>query len=160
MDDLNDYYIDLPKDNIEYLVRLSKYTNINIFKKNNNKMVLKDRRIIVNECNKVKKLKIKNLSNDLKTRSNKNIKIDEIKNINSKTISDINNIDSIIEIINNNDNPSRYLTLPIAPQSIISPILSHIDGAASNVPMVVVFVDHDVSASLRLIRVTVGLHIA
>lgn len=103
MDDLNDYYIDLPKDNIEYLVRLSKYTNINIFKKNNNKMVLKDRRIIVNECNKVKKLKIKNLSNDLKTRSNKNIKIDEIKNINSKTISDINNIDSIIEIINNND---------------------------------------------------------
>lgn len=66
----------------------------------------------------------------------------------------------ILPLVPSASNPSRYLTLPIAPQSIISPILSHIDGAASNVPMVVVFVDHDVSASLRLIRVTVGLHIA
>lgn len=99
----NNYSIDLSQDNIEYLIKLSTYTNINIFKKKKNKWILKDRRIIVNECNKMKKKKIKNLSNDLKNKSTNEIKVDEIKDINNKTISDIDNIDSIIDIIKNHD---------------------------------------------------------
>ena len=98
-EDSIDYNINVPKENLEYLINLSKYTNINIFKKKKNKWILREKRVIVDECNKMKKKKIKNLSSNLKDKSNQIIKVDEIKEINNKTITEIDNIDSLINIL-------------------------------------------------------------
>jgi predicted nucleic acid-binding protein len=86
---------------LEKLKEISNECELKLFKKKRNKWILKDTRIIMNECNKLKKKKVKELSTNLKNNTNS----DEIKNINNKTLSDIDTLDNIIHIVkNNNDN--------------------------------------------------------
>uniref|UniRef100_A0A6C0J3Q5 Uncharacterized protein n=1 Tax=viral metagenome TaxID=1070528 RepID=A0A6C0J3Q5_9ZZZZ len=85
------------------LINLSKKSQINVLKKNNNKWVLRDKRKIINDCNKMKKKIIRNFSTNLKNLSLKdNIKSTDLADINNKNIYDIDNIDTIINLINNN----------------------------------------------------------
>jgi esterase/lipase len=57
----------------------------------------------MNECNKLKKKKIKDYSTNLKEISNNNISLEQIKLINNRVITDIDTIDNIITIVQNND---------------------------------------------------------
>ena len=93
----NDYLINELND-LEIL------TNINIFKKNNIKTIkIRDRDKIVNECNKMKKRKILQLSNELKIMSGGSIIVDKIKTIQNNILYDIDNLNKIIDIINQYD---------------------------------------------------------
>jgi len=93
----NDYLINELND-LEIL------TNINIFKKNNIKTIkIRNRDKIINECNKMKKKKILQLSNDLKIMSGGSIIVDKIKTIQNNIIYDIDNLNKIIDIINQYD---------------------------------------------------------
>jgi len=102
-------------NDINDLIYLSKKSKINILKKNNSKWVLRDKRKILNDCNKMKKKIIRNFSTNLKNLSLKeDIPTKELKDINNKNISDITNIDTIINIINNkseNDNDNDYIEI-------------------------------------------------
>ena len=90
-------------NDIDNLINLSKKSKINVLKKNNNKWVLRDKRKIINDCNKMKKKIIRNFSTNLKNLSLKeDIKSKDLKDINNKNISDIDNIDTIINLVNNN----------------------------------------------------------
>jgi esterase/lipase len=89
---------------LDKLKELSKFADVNLFKKKKNNWILKDTRIIMNECNKLKKKKIKDYSTNLKQISNDNIiSSEKIKKINNKVITDIDTLDSIINIVQNND---------------------------------------------------------
>ena len=88
---------------LEQLKELSKFYDVNLFKKKNNNWILRDTRIIMNECNKLKKKKIKDYSTNLKEISNNNISLEQIKLINNRVITDIDTIDNIITIVQNND---------------------------------------------------------
>lgn len=94
-------------DDSEYyrkLKELSKTTEVKLFKKNNNKWILRDSRIIIHECNKMKQKLVRQMSTNLKSISQKkNIDSNNIKNINDKTISDISTIDNIMSIVQNNN---------------------------------------------------------
>lgn len=89
-------------NHIEKLLNLSSKTDLKIFKKNKNDWVLRDKRIIINKCKKLKENKIKYLSSNLKniTSTNENSEVDKYKQINQKTLSDIENINNIIQIVN------------------------------------------------------------
>ena len=91
-------------NHIEKLLNLSSKTDLKIFKKEKNDWVLRDKRIIINKCQKMKQYKIKNLSDNLKNISstNENSELNKIKKINNKTLNDIEDINNIIEIVNNN----------------------------------------------------------
>ena len=101
------------KNELNDLIKLSKNTNINIFKKNRNNWVLRDKRIIVDECVKMKKRKLKKLSTNIKNLSlQENIKSNDLKKIHSQTLSDIDNLDTIIDIIKNDnkfDSDEKYI---------------------------------------------------
>ncbi len=100
---------DLPKNITNDLVIFENKNNIKLFKKQKNNWILRDTRKIINECNKVKKNKILNLSNNLKTIStSKNIELVKIKEIQEKTNSEIDEIDNIINIISN-DRYNKYI---------------------------------------------------
>lgn len=74
---------------LDKLRELSLNTDLKIFKKKNNNWILRDTRVIMNECNKLKR----------KIDFNKNL---NHSNINySKTLSDIDTIENIINIVNN-----------------------------------------------------------
>lgn len=89
---------------LEKLKELSQFAEINLFKKKKNNWILRDTRIIMNECHKLKKKRIKDLSTNLKKISNTdNISTDNLKNINKKVMTEIDTIDSIINIVQNND---------------------------------------------------------
>jgi hypothetical protein len=93
------------------LVIFENKNNIKLFKKRNNNWILRDTRKIINDCNKVKKNKILNLSNDLKNISyKKNIELNKIKEIQEKTNSEIDEIDNIINIISN-DQYNKYIEI-------------------------------------------------
>jgi len=98
-------------NDINNLINLSKTSKINILKKNNNKWILRDKRQIINDCNKMKKKIIRNFSTNLKNLSLKeDIKSKDLKDINNKNISDIDNIETIINIINNNSDNNKEST--------------------------------------------------
>ena len=75
-------------------------TNINIFKKNK----IRNNNKIINECNKMKRKKILELSNELKIISHGSIIIDQIKLIHNNILYDIDNLNNIINIINQASN--------------------------------------------------------
>ena len=93
----NDYLINELND-LEIL------TNINIFKKNNIKNIkIRDSDKIINDCNKMKKKKVLQLSNELKHMSGGSIIVDKIKSIQNNILYDIDNLNKIIDIINQYD---------------------------------------------------------
>ena len=96
---------EIPKKKLKNLIKLSNESNINIFKKNRNNWVLRDKRIIVDECIKMKKKRIKNLSTNLKNLTlEDNIKLDKVKKYQNDTNSELDNLDTIIGILTNSEN--------------------------------------------------------
>lgn len=85
---------------IKNLLKLSSTIDIDIFKINRKKWVIKDRRQLIRECNKEKKNTLKKLSKNITTLA-KNINKDDTNKINIKNLNDqyynrMNNIDSMI----------------------------------------------------------------
>jgi hypothetical protein len=95
---------DIPEDLTNNLKMLESKNNIKLFKKYNNILILRDINKIKDECYKMRKKYIIELSNDLKNLSN-NIELDRIKEIQNKTNNNIHEIDNLMDIINN-----EYLT--------------------------------------------------
>ena len=103
---------DIPKKKLNNLKKLANESNINLFKKNKNNWVLRDKRIIVDECNKMKKRKIKKMSTNIKSISQKSdIKTENIKKINSQTLSELENLDTIINLLTNSDDTDNYIEI-------------------------------------------------
>jgi len=106
---ISDYYKDfnLPEecfnsDNLKNLLELSAVNNINLFRKHNNNIRLNSTKKILDDCNKQKKIKLKEFTKELKdfNSTDSNIQINIIKTKNDKYINNLENIDNIIKIIN------------------------------------------------------------
>ena len=94
--------MNLPKSIIDNLTILEINSNIKLFKSRNNKLILRDISKIMNECNKMKKKYILDLSSNIKTISYGQVDTDDIDSINTMhrdTISNITNLNTIISII-------------------------------------------------------------
>jgi hypothetical protein len=91
--------------NLKNLLALSTVNDLYIFtKKKNNKWILKDKRILLKECNLKRKKTIKEVSSTINILS-KNKSIDLIKEIkikNNTLLNKIENIDSLIDTIEKN----------------------------------------------------------
>lgn len=126
--DIENYYKNIDKPiinncidnlNLKNLLALSTVTDVYIFKKEkNNKWKLKNKRELLNECEKKKKNTIKNVSstlNDLIKNDNSKDIYNNVKKINSILLNKIENIDSVIETIEKdypkNNNISRYIEI-------------------------------------------------
>ncbi len=96
-------------DNIDYnnLKILESKSNIKVFKKNSNSSlkensnILRDSCKILDDCNRMKKKKLLDLSHNLKNLANNEININNIKILQEEFYNEINNIDNIINIIYN-----------------------------------------------------------
>ena len=103
---------------IKNLIKLSNTINIDLFKINKKKWVIKDRRQLIRECNKEKKKTLKNLSKNI-TNLAKNINGDNVskidfKNINNQYYDRVDNIDSLINELTSEKNVNlKNLTFPI-----------------------------------------------
>lgn len=99
---------DISKKKFKSLVKLSNDSNINLFKKNKKDWVLRDKRIIVDECKKMKKKMVKKLSTNLKNLTlEENIKLEKIKQYQNSTISELDNLDTIINILTYSENDNE-----------------------------------------------------
>lgn len=101
---------------MDELFVLESLTNINIFKKKTSIDILpmlkiRDSGKIIDECNKMKKKKLLLLSSELKKMSGGAIIVDKIKNVHETTLTDINNINKIIDIINYNISKNEFLEI-------------------------------------------------
>lgn len=95
---------DMPEDLTNNLKNIEIKSNIKLFKKYNNILILRDINKIKDECYKMKKKHIYELSNDLKNLCyNNNIELYKIKELQEKTNNNIHEIDNLMNIINNND---------------------------------------------------------
>lgn len=103
---------------IKNLINLSNIINIDLFKINRKKWVIKDRRQLIRECNKEKKKTLKNLSKNI-TNVAKNIGKDDVSKFDIETINNqyydrVNNIDSMInELTSEKTENLKNLTFPI-----------------------------------------------
>ncbi len=100
---------DMPEDLTNNLKNIEIKSNIKLFKKYNNILVLRDINKIIHECNKMKKKHIFELSNDLKNLCyNNDINLYKIKEVQEKTNNNIHEIDNLMNIINNDDYFKNY----------------------------------------------------
>lgn len=105
---ISDYYkdFDLPNsclsnDSFRNLLELSATNDIQIFdKKNKEKTKIKNKNKIMKECEKLKKIKIKELTKEL-NKYTTNIESQKIKETNNKYVNNLESIDSIINIVSN-----------------------------------------------------------
>ena len=103
---------------IKNLINLSNIINIDLFKINRKRWVIKDRRQLIRECNKEKKKTLKNLSKNI-TNVAKNIGRDDVSKLDIETINNqyydrVNNIDSMInELTSEKTENLKNLTFPI-----------------------------------------------
>ncbi len=74
---------------------------IKVFKKNSSNSSLRDSCKIIDDCNKMKKKKLLDLSNNLKHLANSDINLNNIKILQEEFYNEINNIDHIMNIIYN-----------------------------------------------------------
>lgn len=96
----NNIIINLSENIINDLSKFELIYNIKIFKKNNiNKLILRNIIKVINDCNKIKKKKLLELSNELKILSNGIIDTEKIKFLQQNLVNDIDNLNSIINII-------------------------------------------------------------
>ena len=115
---ISDYYknIDIPKKcfdnkNLRNLLELSAINNIPIFSYNRNKKIkVKDKKKIINDCRKLKKIKLKEFTQELSEYNTNGNDIDSLflEGQNKKYINNIKSIDNIIKIINTKDD-FKYL---------------------------------------------------
>ncbi len=95
---------DMPEDLTNNLKDIEIKSNIKLFKKYNNILILRDINKIKDECNKMKKKYIYELSNDLKNLCyNNDINLYKIKEVEEKTNKNIHEIDNLMNIINNDE---------------------------------------------------------
>ena len=108
---ISDYYKDfnLPEkcfncENLRNLLELSAVNNVKLFNKKDNNIKLNSKKKIINECRKLKKIKLKELTQKLNTYTTEtDISSNMIKDTNTRYINNIEDIDSIIKILNNNN---------------------------------------------------------
>ncbi len=90
--------------NLKKLLELSSITKLNVFTSKKNKNIewkLKEKRILLKECDIIRKQKIKEVSesiNKLSKNKSKNLLL-EVKNKNNNLLDDIHTIDTLIETI-------------------------------------------------------------
>ena len=84
------------QNNINLLIELEKKTYINILKKNKLTNIIN----IINDCDKMKKKKVVDLSNKLRNLSGNMIDTEKLKMLYEIFLDDIDNINNIINIIN------------------------------------------------------------
>ena len=94
---------EMPEELTNNLKNLEIKNNIKLFKKYNNILVLRDLDKIKDECHRMKKKIIIELSNDLKNLCNNNIELYKIKEMQEKTNNDIHEIDNLMNVINENE---------------------------------------------------------
>jgi hypothetical protein len=102
----------LSDDLLNILIDLENKNNIKIFKKNSNSsnnMIIRDTYKIINDCNKMKKKKVLDLSNLLRKISAGDIELSQIKYYQEIFNLDLFNLDNIINIISNNNN--KYIEI-------------------------------------------------
>lgn len=113
---ISDYYKDynLPKEcfdsqSLKNLLELSALNNITLIDKNKKKVNSKKK--IINECTKLKRIKLKEFRKELKdiNITDTDVSLSYVRNSNNKYIDGIENIDNIIKIINKNDSDINYL---------------------------------------------------
>jgi len=95
----------LENDKIRNLLKLSLQTDLFLFKKREKKWKFKNTRQIVSECNKKKKEKLKEVRLNLNnlSRVSSTISTNDVKNINNRFITDMDTLDSIINIADNSE---------------------------------------------------------
>jgi hypothetical protein len=112
---ISDYYkdYDLPKEcfnsqSLKNLLELSALNNVILIDKNKK---VKSKKNIISDCKKLKKVKLKELTKELKdiNITETDISISYVRDTNNKYIKGIENIDNIIKIINRNDSDINYL---------------------------------------------------
>ena len=93
---------ELSEDLTNNLKQIENKSNIKLFKKYNNILILRDINKIKDECYKTKKKHIYELSNELKNLCyNNDIELYKIKELQEKTNNNIHEIDNLMNIINN-----------------------------------------------------------
>ncbi len=101
--------------NLKNLLELSTITDLSVFtKKKKNEWKLKEKRILLKECDSKRKQKIKEVHDHLNILSKNKSKeiMTNIKNKNNNLLDDIENIDTLIEIIEKdypNSNKNTFL---------------------------------------------------
>ena len=111
MDNIENYYKNIEKPiindflykyNLKNLLELTTITYLYVFyKKRKNEWKLKEKSLLLKECEHKRKIKIEEINNQIKylaKNKSKNIIVD-IKNKNNNILSDIENIDILIETI-------------------------------------------------------------
>lgn len=92
------------------LIELQNKSNVKLFKKNN--LILRDTQKIIDDCNRMKRKKILDLSYNLKNICNEEyIDLYKIKNIQNKINSDIDDLDNIINIVSSNHTSNNYIEI-------------------------------------------------
>ena len=113
---ISDYYKDfeIPKEcfkieSLRNLLELSATIDVNLIDKKKKK--IKPKKKIINECNKLKKIKIKELTKQLNdiNLTDTDMSSTAIIDTNKKFVNGIENIDNVIKIINKEDNDILYL---------------------------------------------------
>jgi hypothetical protein len=98
--EINNY---VNKFNLRNLLELSTVSDLYLFKKKKNLWILKDKRILLKECEYKKKKTVKEVSSSINTLNNtKNIKYNDIKEKTNNLLNKVGNIDSLMESIEKN----------------------------------------------------------
>jgi hypothetical protein len=100
---------ELSEDLTNNLKHIETKSNIKLFKKYNNVLILRDLDKIENECNRMKKKIIIEFSNDLKNLCNNNIELYKIKEMQEHINNNIYEIDNLINIILNLKNNENFI---------------------------------------------------
>ena len=108
---ISDYYKDINieedmlDNNLRNLLYLTANNDINIFSYNKDKKKLKNKKKIIKDCKKLKKIKLGEFTKELSNYSNfeENIDSSYIENRNNEYINNIKNIDKIIKILNDDN---------------------------------------------------------
>ncbi len=113
---ISDYYKDFEIPNecfkiesLRNLLELSATIDVNLIDKKKKKV--KPKKKIINECNKLKKIKIKELTKQLNdiNLTDTDVSSSAIIDTNKKFVNGIENIDNVIKIINKKDDDILYL---------------------------------------------------
>jgi hypothetical protein len=100
-------------EKLKNLINLSSRSEIYIFNKKNNKLMLKPKEKLIKECNQIKKRELRNSSSMLSNLAKLNNKDSNcVKNICNNLENKITNIDILMEQINNIDSVVDYNFIP------------------------------------------------
>ena len=124
-DDIKSIKIDKENEskivNFKNLIDLTNQVDLDLFKMNRNKWVIKDKRKLIGECKKKRKKKVKELTKgiNLIAKKNEDNISNKIKVLNDEIYNEINTIDEVISELNSNVDLSnlKFLTTNISENS-------------------------------------------